>query len=375
MKIMVLPRDPNPYQRLLYGEMQQLGVKVRYIGALTASRTLNLLLLPLETAAGRAGGARLVHLHWVFTFTFPGYRRLPLVRRVGYLWFLLWLRTCRALGVHLVWTSHNVLPHRSVFADDVAARRSLVQASDLVLAHSQSALAELAALGATVRRNAVIQHGPIAPTSSVASLRSPGADGKPYRFLFLGSVQEYKGVEDLLAAFLAMPRDVSAHLTVTGQCDDPALRSRLRVLARDDTRVALQLERVPDEEMAHVLAAADIVVLPFRRITTSGSAILALSCGRPLLIPDLAGLADLPNAAVFRYHGGVGALTAALTRLAAAPSEMLAAMSAAAIDYTATITWREIAESTLTEMRSVLGDIRIPDDRRTTQGAQCQKSQ
>jgi glycosyltransferase involved in cell wall biosynthesis len=371
MKIMVFPHDSNPYQRLLYGEMQPLGVRVRYIGMLTASRTLNLLLLPLETAAGRAAGARLVHLHWVFTFTFPGYRRLPFVRRAAYIWFCLWLRTCRALGVRLVWTAHNVLPHQSVFADDVAARRYLVRASDLVLAHSQSALAELAALGATARRSAVIQHGPISPAPPVASLRIPGTDGKPYRFLFLGSVQEYKGVDDLLAAFLAMPEDVVAHLTVRGQCNDPALRSRLRALARRNTRVVLQLERIADEEITFVLAAADIVVLPFRRITTSGSAILALSCGRPLLIPDLAALADLPDAAVFRYRGGVPDLTAAVMRLAAVTSDTLAAMSAAAISYTATITWRQIAERTLTEMRSVLDDIDIPGDGQTEQGVPC----
>ena len=48
MRILVLPRDPNPYQRLLYGEMHRLGVQITYIGDLTPSRTLNLFLLPLE---------------------------------------------------------------------------------------------------------------------------------------------------------------------------------------------------------------------------------------------------------------------------------------------------------------------------------------
>ena len=32
MRVLVLPRDPNPYQRLLYSEMQRLGVQVTYIG-------------------------------------------------------------------------------------------------------------------------------------------------------------------------------------------------------------------------------------------------------------------------------------------------------------------------------------------------------
>jgi glycosyltransferase involved in cell wall biosynthesis len=358
VRVLVLPRDPNPYQSLLYGEMQRLGVQVSYIGELTASQTLNLLLLPLEVGARRVAGARLIHLHWVFAFTLPGARRFPVIRRVTHLWFLVWLRTCRMLGMHLVWTAHNVLPHASVFADDVSARQALVEASDLVLAHSKTTLAELAALGAVARRSAVIQHGPIAPTMSEASLRTPGAGGGPRRFLFFGRVQEYKGVDELLAAFLAMPDDVAAHLTIAGQCDDPRLRSRLCAIARrGGASVLLRLERVPEEEVAQLLVAADVVVLPFRRVTTSGSAMLALCHGRPLIVPDLPGLADLPDQAVFRYDGEVPQLIAVLIRAARADGETLAVMSAAARGYASRTTWREIAERTMSEMISVLGDV------------------
>jgi glycosyltransferase involved in cell wall biosynthesis len=358
MKILVLPRDPNPYQGFLYGEMQRLGVQVTYIGDLTLSRTLNILLLPLEVAARRLAGARLIHLHWVFVFALPGARRLPVLRRVAQVWFLVWLRTCRMLGMHLVWTAHNVLPHGPVFADDVAARRALVRASDLVLAHSQSALDELAALGAAARKTAVIPHGPMAPARSSGPPRVPGAGGAPRRFLFFGRVHDYKGVDDLLAAFAALPDDVAAHLTVAGQCDDPGLRSRLYALARrGGAHVELRLERIPEEDLALLLAAADVVVLPFRQVTTSGSAMLALSHGRPLIVPQLPGLADLPDRAVLRYEGGVPALTAALARLACVDSEILAAMSVAAGRYAFRTTWQQVAEGTMTEMLSVLGEV------------------
>ncbi len=204
MRILVLPRDPNPYQELLYGEMRRQGASVHYLGELTRSRTLGLLLLPLEVAAGRAAGARIVHLHWVFGFELPGARRFPVLRRAAYLWFRLWLAACRALGVHIVWTAHNVLPHEPVFADDAAARRALVRASDLVLAHAPAALAALADLGAVPSRSVVIRHGPVAAVRA-AALRPPGAGGGPRRFLFFGRVQPYKGVADLLAAFAALP--------------------------------------------------------------------------------------------------------------------------------------------------------------------------
>jgi glycosyltransferase involved in cell wall biosynthesis len=360
MRLLVLPRDTNPYQELLYGEMRRLGVQITYLADLTRSRTLNLLLLPVEVIAHRIAGVRLIHLHWVFVFALPGMRRFPVMQRIAYVWFLFWLRICRMLGMRLIWTAHNVLPHTPVFADDVSARRALVAASDLVLAHSPSALAELAALGAVVHRSAVIPHGPIAPTRSIASLEAFGAEGRTRRFLFFGRVQEYKGVDDLLAAFSTIPDGVAVHLTVAGKCDDPELRSRLHELA--DTigaRVVLRLEHVPEEEVALLFAATEVVVLPFRRVTTSGSAMLALSHGKPLIVPDLPGLADLPDKAVLRYGGGIPALAAALAHLARADNEILAEMSATACSYATRTTWREIAERTKTEMVSVLGDVQV----------------
>ena len=358
MKILVLPRDANPYQSLLYGEMRRLGVQVTYLGELTPIQTLNLLLLPLEVVARRLAGARVLHLHWVFAFTLPGARGFSAMRWVAQAWFLVVLRVCRMFGMHLVWTAHNVLPHEPVFADDVFARRALVEASDLVLVHSQSTLNELAALGAVPRRNAVIPHGPISSSLAAGLLRIPGAGDRPREFLFFGRIKEYKGVDDLLAAFLAMPDDVAAHLTIAGQCDDPRLRSRLYALARrGGARVRLRLEHVPGDEVAQLLGDADVVVLPFRRVSTSGSAMLALSHGRPLIVPDLAGLADLPDQAVRRYDGEVTRLVDALVSLACADNETLAAMSAAARNYASQTTWQEIAERTVSEVLSVLGDL------------------
>jgi len=354
MKVLVFPRDDgNPYQRLLYGEMERLGTRVSYLGRLTPSRTLNLLLLPVEVMARRAAGARLVHLHWVFGFGLPGAERFPSVRRLARAWFTLWLRITRLIGVHLVWTAHNVLPHAAVFADDVAARRTLVQACDLVLAHSGSALTGLAALGATPRNSAVIPHGPLAPVSPAASLRAPGSGRGPRRIVFFGKILDYKGVEDLLDAFAAVPADAAAELIVAGQCDDQPTRSRLQRSAGE--RVVLRLERVPEPEIAPLLTSADAIVLPYRRVTTSGSAMLALAYGRPLILPELDAFDHFPQEAIVRYDGTREALTSALTWVARAGTPALAAMAAAAREYAATLSWPDIAARTRSEMASVLG--------------------
>ena len=92
------------------------------------------------------------------------------------------------------------------------------------------------------------------------------------------------------------------------------------------------------------------MVLPYRQITTSGSGVLALCHGRPLVVPDLPGLAELPDDAVIRYDGTEAGLAAALAGIVTADASVLAKMSSAADAYCAATTWSEIAEKTLTEM-------------------------
>lgn len=258
--------------------------------------------------------------------------------------------------MRIVWTAHNVLPHEPVFADDASGRRSLVASADLVLAHSKSTLTELTALGANVLDKAVvIPHGPFTSSLSGPCQRRPGTGGSSRNFLFFGRVEEYKGVDELLIAFTQLPADVSAQLTVAGECSDSNLKSRLIKIAQSDSvRIILRLGRIPEEEISPLFAETDVVVLPFRRVTTSGSAMLALSHGRPIILPDLASLSDLPNEAVVRYNGDVQSLTAALAYLAQVDSGKLISMSRAAYAYTSNITWPDIAQKTMCEMASIL---------------------
>jgi glycosyltransferase involved in cell wall biosynthesis len=355
VRILVFPRDDgNPYQRLLYGEMRRLGAREHYVGRLTRSHTLNLLLLPLEMAAWRVRGARIVHVHWVHKFAVTGSDRLPVLRRVSQLWFAVWLRTVSVLRLRLVWTAHNAMPHGPVFADDVAARRALVRACSLVVAHTAAGLAELAPFGVAGRRTAVIPHGPFGPAA--APVRTPGDGARPRNLLFLGRIEAYKGIEDLLTAFAALPVGVPARLTIAGECPDDRLRSALlRSADGRDCGVTMQLGWVADAELDRLFSEADAVVLPFRQATTSGSAALALGHGRPAVVPELTAFADLPDAAVIRYDGTVAGLTAALARVAGADAAALAEMSAAALRYARRVTWAEIAERTAAEMDAVVG--------------------
>ena len=167
------------------------------------------------------------------------------------------------LGIRLVWTAHNVLPSSPVFADDLRARRQLVAACDLVLVHSQSTLTKLGELGVVPRKSVVVPHGPFTLDVLPESLRIPGTDNGPRRLLFFGKVRQYKGVEDLLAAFATLPPDLDVRLVVAGECSDLPLETSITELAGQSAgRVDVRLKHIPEDELAQFFADADVVVLP-----------------------------------------------------------------------------------------------------------------
>jgi O-antigen/teichoic acid export membrane protein len=96
-------------------------------------------------------------------------------------------------------------------------------------------------------------------------------------------------------------------------------------------------------------------VLPFRTIATSGSALLALSHGRPLLIPAHPMLAELP---AFRYDGTREGLATMLTDLAVVDPAALDAVAQAGRVHAHRTGWDEIAALTGKELEAVVAQRR-----------------
>ena len=112
-----------------------------------------------------------------------------------------------------------------------------------------------------------------------------------------------------------------ARLLICGKPLPARIGRELEERAAADPRIVLRLERIPEEELSRVLRAADVVVLPFRDILTSGSAILALSHGRPVVAPALGCLPEtLPADATFLYDPDDPDALAGALRRAAVPT-------------------------------------------------------
>ena len=111
--------------------------------------------------------------------------------------------------------------------------------------------------------------------------------------LFFGQIRPYKNIPELIKVFSRLQR-TDARLLIVGGVSNDRLEREVREAASDE-RVLLRLGPIPDDQLHRYLAAATLVVLPYREILNSGSALLTLTHARPLLVPDRGAMAELQS--------------------------------------------------------------------------------
>ncbi|WP_328532274.1 glycosyltransferase [Nocardioides sp. NBC_00368] len=107
----------------------------------------------------------------------------------------------------------------------------------------------------------------------------------PRRALYFGLIKPYKGVEQLLEAVADSP-EADLDVRLVGSPADPALADRVRAAVDTDPRVSADLSYADDATLAAEIAAAALVVLPYKAMHNSGALLLALSLDTPVLAPD-----------------------------------------------------------------------------------------
>jgi glycosyltransferase involved in cell wall biosynthesis len=113
--------------------------------------------------------------------------------------------------------------------------------------------------------------------------------------LFFGTIRPYKGLEHLIEAFgLLSPEDAARYrLVIVGETwegwDLPAKRI---ASSPHRSRITFVNRYVHDDEAVDYFAAADAVVLPYLRSSSSGPLHLAMSWGLPVVVSDVGGLRE-----------------------------------------------------------------------------------
>jgi beta-1,4-mannosyltransferase len=277
-------RAEQPYNALLYSHLQKLGVDVADV---SARRVLS-------------GRYQVLHLHW------PD-RRVRAHRALT-----AWLRStalitlldaARARGMRIVWTVHNLAAHEGTHHRRLEERyfTALTRRLDGIIALSEFGVSAARERYPELRQRPafVVPHGhlrSVYPDAITCEQARAQLDIPLHTrvIAFVGQVRAYKNVPRLIEQFRTLEGDVM--LLVAGKAKPAALGADIAALAAKDERVRFVPAFIPDAQLQVFLRAADLVVLPYRDILNSGSALLALSFDRPVLVPRRGAMADLAAA-------------------------------------------------------------------------------
>lgn len=273
---------------------------------------------PLGRLIRRAGLGRLVNAI-AFVAVLPHIarlaRRMDVVHVQGHhhppLAALLSLAVC-LVRRPLVTTAHNTFDRGRSYG---RSHQIIANASETTVVHT--AADEQRLREQQPRQVAVIPHGEyggLARTGGEGNRdfarAELGVGAEETVALLFGQLRPDKGIGDLLTAATEVP---DLRILLAGE-NKGGLDEAIALVKRLGDRVIVREGYLSMAAAAHLFAAADVVVLPYRVASQSGVLLLAYGFGRPVVAYPVGGLAESVD------HGETGWLTAEATPAALAAS-------------------------------------------------------
>jgi beta-1,4-mannosyltransferase len=309
----------NPYQTLLARGLRTAGWEVVF-SQYPRTRTR----LSVSRAATSHGAPSAIHLHWPDAYFKPSMvANNDLRLGLGIVQIRLDIWKARRNGRRVVWTVHNEVSHESRDPErEIMLNRVLAGAVDKMIFHSENARDSFTAkVGESARdKSVVIPHGnyigcykndPVEEESLRQKLKL-----QPHHTVLLcfGQIRRYKCIPQVIRAFRDT-QNPTLRLIIVGKAHSPEVEAEVIEAAGADPRVIIQFGRIPDELVAPLFALSDAMVFGFERILTSGSALLGMSFGKALILPDSARVLGIGNDNGAYYYCDVAELRKQLDSL------------------------------------------------------------
>ena len=287
------------------------------------------------------------HLHWIQSC----YNLAP-NKVVQSLWstlrnlrHLFWLKS---QGYQLVWTVHNTFSHHcNAPLLEQNFRWILSRLCSDIIVMSEHSWREFAQMYGRTHRVHIVPHGNYigAYPNQISRTEARQLLGiAPHKTVLLhfGKIKPYKGIKQLIAAFKQI-KDTEAVLLIAGLCREREFLTEIKQAIKADPRIVLRPDFIEDENVQVYMNACDWVTLPYQKVLNSGSALLALSFGRPVIVPQQGSLTEL---IADGEHGFCyvrdDELAAALNRALATPPECWQQMCAQAYAIAQKYDWSKI---------------------------------
>lgn len=330
-------RRSNPYQKLMYDALPD-GFRAQF-GQLKKAHDL------LRSKPNRRV---IFHLHW----TAPIFQHCEdeACFQQTATEYLKQLHDFKEDGGFTVWTIHNILPHNRRFPDtEIAFRTFLAQAVDRIHVHEPSALEQITKHFPIPKAKVTIgAHGHFLdayPKRNILGPRRRHFDFKKTDIVagVIGQLRPNKGIEDLINA---APKVPNVRTFIAGRVMPPNDPQNFTDRCQSHG-IICKPGFIRRRHLTGFIGLADILVLPYREVLTSGSLVLALSQAKPIIVPNLPSFQSLNDCpfAFFYTPNQPDTLAECLRKAAALGQAELLKLGKQAQDHILSHSWNDTAKA------------------------------
>jgi beta-1,4-mannosyltransferase len=210
-------------------------------------------------------------------------------------------------GAKFIWVAHNAMPHDAASSTSARIRRFLRSLDGIVFLSEYSRGLINSLYPEIGKCNAlVIVHGHYRDAAATPETPSTTPTGD-IKLVHFGKIRPYKNLEVLVDVVSSISSGFQ--LLVAGIATDRSLCAAIQERSQPVPHIRLDFRDAPigDAELEAIIDSADAVVLPYKNVLNSGSALLSLSRNRPVLAPNMGSLPELRDAVgsdwVYLYDG------------------------------------------------------------------------
>lgn len=286
--LMVPFAKKNPCHELLSRALVEQGVtlcKINNLRQIATTQWLNCI-----------SKIQIVNFTWTNQF-FINKSRLITYIRAGL--FILIVLLIKAMRKKIVWTVYNKYNHEQTHLDiDIATNKWLAKMCDAIKVECKMAkkiISQQYDLDKScihiIPEGHYLDSYPIKHSIDF-SKKHFNLKNNYKTLLFVGSLREYKGLEDMLSIFSKIS-DRNVRFIIAGQPINESHKKSLLSIVAGDKRVIFEPKYIHPNNISLYMQAADAVVLPFKDILSSGSLIMSMGFAKPVIAPQIGCIGEI----------------------------------------------------------------------------------
>lgn len=287
MKVLFAPHYArNPYQDKLKEQLENLGYSIRYgvIGTKAFFDDINF------------KEADVIHIHWLHSYILKGTLFEATLRVIYFLIKLFFAKRKKKI----VWTVHNLYSHnRKYVLLEKFFLLFFVRLVDRFSAHNIFTKEQLLIKYKldpqqiqVIRHANYIDNYPAFQGDKDKIKKSLSLDVKKRTFMFLGNIKPYKGLDMLMDAFASLDPNRN-QLLICGKVSNTEDLTSVMRKSEGKSNIVVHPHFVEEEKLSGVLAIADVLVYPYRDITTSGALLLGMSYRKMCVCSNVGSMEEL----------------------------------------------------------------------------------